>query len=245
MSKKTEDKIKKRDFVDSLNDALAGIIEALVHERNIKIDFVAGIFAILASLLLGFNRMEIIIVCILIGLVICAEMMNTAKENICDLITTEKNPKIKKIKDTAAGAVLIVAFTALIAAYGLAFYKLDPVLRDSLNFLTELPLHLSIGTLIIVILTVIFVKAINKKGTYLRGGMPSGHAALASSAVMIIWYLTQNTVVLIITIVLALLVVHSRVEAKIHTILESMLGIFVGFAISLVVFGLIKYFLLI
>ena len=99
--------------------------------------------------------------------------------------------------------------------------------------------------MIIVILTVIFVKAINKKGTYLRGGMPSGHAALASSAVMIIWYLTQNTVVLIITIVLALLVVHSRVEAKIHTILESMLGIFVGFAISLVVFGLIKYFLLI
>ena len=84
MSKKTEDKIKKRDFVDSLNDALAGIIEALVHERNIKIDFVAGILAILASLLLGFNRMEIIIVCILIGLVICAEMMNTAIENICD-----------------------------------------------------------------------------------------------------------------------------------------------------------------
>lgn len=245
MSKKTEEKRKKRDFVDSLNDALSGIIESLVHERNIKIDFIVAILAMLASLLLGFNRIEIIIVCILIGLVICAEMMNTAIENICDLITTERNPKIKKIKDTAAGAVLIVAFTAIIAAYGIAFYKLDTVLRDSLNILTELPLHLSIGTLIIVTLAVIFIKAINKKGTYLRGGMPSGHAALASSAVIIIWYLTQNTVVLLITLILALLVVHSRVEARIHTVLESILGIIMGFSISLVIFGLVKYLWLI
>jgi len=244
MTKKTEDKIKKRTFTDSLNDALSGIIESLVHERNIKIDFSAAILAILVSLIMGFNRMEIIIVCIMIGLVICAEMINTAIENLCDLVTMEKNPKVKKIKDTAAGAVLVLAFTAVIVWYGLAFDKLDPLLRKSLDVLTQLPLHVSISTLIIVTLVVIFIKSLTKKGTYLRGGMPSGHAAIAASSVMVIWYLTQNTVVLLITIILALLVVHSRVEAKIHTFIESVLGITLGFTVSLVVFGVLKCFLL-
>ena len=36
-----------------------------------------------------------------------------------------------------------------------------------------------------------YAKALTKKGTYLRGGMPSGHATIAATAVMIIWYLTQ------------------------------------------------------
>lgn len=245
MTKKTKEKIRKRNFIDSMNDALSGIIEALVHERNIKIDFIAAILAILLSIIMGFNRMEIILVCIMIGLVICAEMINTAIENLCDLVTLEKNPKVKKIKDTAAGSVLVLAFTAIIVWYGLAFDKLDPLLRGTLDVLTQLPLHVSIGNLIIVTLAVIFTKALTKKGTYLRGGMPSGHAALAASAVMIIWYLTKNTVVLLITIILAMLVVHSRVEARIHTLLESVFGITMGFVISLVVFGVLKCFVLI
>jgi len=242
MNKNTEDKLKHRNFTDSLNDALSGIIESLIHERNIKIDFIAAMLAILFSILMGFNRMELIIVCIMIGLVICAEMLNTSVENLCDLITMEKNPKIKKIKDTAAGAVLVLAFTAIIVWYGLAFDKLDPLLRGTLNIFAQLPLHISIGTLIIVTIGVIFIKALTKKGTYLRGGMPSGHAAIAATAVMIIWYLTQNTVVLLITMILALLVVHSRVEAKIHTFVEAILGIILGVMIALVVFGILKFF---
>jgi len=242
MIKNTEDKMKHRNFIDSLNDALSGIIECLVHERNIKIDFIAAILAILLSILIGFNGLEIVIICIMIGLVISAEMMNTAIENLCDLVTLERNPKVKKIKDTAAGAVLVLAVTAVIVWYGLAFDKIDPLLRGTLDVLTNLPLHISIGTLLVVTLAVIFIKALTQKGTYLRGGMPSGHAAIAATAVMIIWYLTQNTVVLIVTIILAMLVVHSRVEARIHTFTESILGILTGTVISLVIFGLLKYF---
>ncbi len=234
---------EKRTFIDSLNDALSGIIEAIIHERNIKIDFVFAVLAILMSLLLGFDRKEIIIVCIMIGVVMAAEMINTAIENLADVVTTEQNPKIKKVKDTSAGAVLIVAFTSLIVAYGLAFDKLDPLVRHSLNIVTDLPLHVSAGILLVVVLTVIFFKAITKKGTYLRGGMPSGHAAVAATSVMIIWYLTNNTVVLLITMVLAVLVIHSRVEAKIHTLFESVLGIILGMVIALVVFGILKLFL--
>jgi len=235
-------KQKKRDFVDSLNDALRGIIDALTRERNIKIDFVAGILVLIASLLFGLNRTEIILICLTIGLVIFAEMMNTCIEKTTDLITKEYNEQVKNIKDMAAGAVLIVVITSVIVGYGLFFDKINGGIQNTLTYLSELPLHISFLTLMIVTMSVIFIKAVTKTGTFLRGGLPSGHAAIASTVVMIVWLLTKNMIVFLLTSVLMLLVIHSRVEAKIHSIQESVLGIILGFSISLVIVGLCKYF---
>lgn len=235
-------KNKKRDFVDSLNDALRGIIDALTRERNIKIDFIIGILVLIASLLVGLKRTEIILVCLTIGLVIFAEMMNTCIEKTVDLIIKEYNEDVKKIKDMSAGAVLIVAIIAVIVGYGLFFDKLNFTIESSLNYLTELPLHISFLTLMVVTMLVIFIKAITKTGTFLRGGLPSGHAAISASVVMIVWILTKNIIVFLLSILLMLLVVHSRVEAKIHSVKESVLGILLGTSVTLVVFGLCKYF---
>ena len=80
-------KKEKRDFVDSLNDALRGIINALTKERNIKIDFVIGILVLIASLIFGLNRTEIILVSLTIGIVIFAEMTNTCIEKTVDMIS--------------------------------------------------------------------------------------------------------------------------------------------------------------
>ena len=94
----------------------------------------------------------------------------------------------------------------------------------------------------IVTMSVIFIKAITKTGTFLRGGLPSGHAAIAAAIVMIVWLLTKNIIVFLLTTILMLLVIHSRVEAKIHSVQESILGVLLGFSISLVIVGLCKYF---
>ena len=52
---------------------------------------------------------------ILFGLVISLELVNTAIENVVDLVTMEKKPKAKIAKDVAAGAVLVSAiFSAII-----------------------------------------------------------------------------------------------------------------------------------
>lgn len=49
-----------------------------------------------------------------IGFVLTTEIINTALENICDLISKERNERIKTIKDLSAAAVLISAITALV-----------------------------------------------------------------------------------------------------------------------------------
>lgn len=233
---------KKRDFIDSLNDALRGIINALTKERNIKIDFVIGILVLIASLIFGLNRVEIILICLTIGLVIFAEMTNTCIEKTVDMITKEYSEEAKKIKDMAAGAVLIVAILSCIVGYGLFFDKINVGVENTLNYLSELPLHISFLTLMIVTMSVIFIKAITKTGSYLRGGLPSGHAAIAATVVMVVWLLTKNIIVFLLTTILMILVIHSRVEAKIHSLKESILGVILGFSISLVIVGLCKYF---
>jgi diacylglycerol kinase (ATP) len=233
---------EKRSFTDSINDALNGIIAAIVNERNIRIDFTIGILVFLASIFLGLSRTEILIICLVVGVVIAAEMINTALENTVDLITKEYDPKIKFIKDTSAGAVLILAFVAIIIGYGIFFDKLNFVLENTLNLISGLPLHISFATLLIVIMSVIFIKAITKTGTPLKGGLPSGHAAVAASVVVIIWILTKNIWVFIMSAILAILVIHSRVESKIHTIGESLWGAIIGTLISTIIFGLCKFF---
>lgn len=57
--------------------------------------------------------MEIILIIIVTGMVWCAELFNTAIEKMADLITKERHPTIKFIKDIAAGAVMIAALIAL------------------------------------------------------------------------------------------------------------------------------------
>jgi diacylglycerol kinase len=42
------------------------------------------------------------------------EMLNTAIEKLCDVVHKEIHPGIKKVKDIAAGAVLIAAFCSVI-----------------------------------------------------------------------------------------------------------------------------------
>ncbi|HMR19981.1 MAG TPA: diacylglycerol kinase family protein [Sphingobacterium sp.] len=83
------------------------------EEPNAIIHFIAAVIVIIASILFDLNAYEWVAIFFSIGLVVTTEIINTVIENIADLLTTEKNDKIKKIKDLSAAAVLISAITAL------------------------------------------------------------------------------------------------------------------------------------
>ena len=103
-----------KKFFKSFGYAFLGIITALKKERNLKIHFIAMIIVIIFGIVLRITKMEWIICIILFASVISLEMVNTAIENVVDLVTEEQNPKAKIAKDTAAGAVLISAVSAAI-----------------------------------------------------------------------------------------------------------------------------------
>jgi diacylglycerol kinase len=67
-----------------------------------------------AGFYLSIQPIEWCIILMCISLVISLELINTAVENLVDLVTLERKPLAGKIKDIAAGAVLIASAISLI-----------------------------------------------------------------------------------------------------------------------------------
>ena len=104
--------IKKRlkSFVFAFN----GLIYTLKYEHNARIHLFAAICVITAGFLFKISAMEWIAVVFACGLVLVSEIINSAIEQIADVVSPQLNEKIKIGKDLAAAAVLIAAFIAVI-----------------------------------------------------------------------------------------------------------------------------------
>lgn len=100
--------------------ASQGFFSALRSESNLRVHCVIAILALMACFFLKVEPWGWVAVLILIGLVIFAELFNTAIETVVDLVTPEFHPLAKRAKDIAAAAVLVLACVAVVA--GLSIY---------------------------------------------------------------------------------------------------------------------------
>ncbi|MBO8168832.1 MAG: diacylglycerol kinase family protein [Thermoanaerobacteraceae bacterium] len=111
----------RRPFGLSFRDAWAGIRHAVKTERNMRIHVVAAVCVLAAACLLDISRGEWLVLLLTISLVLVAELLNTAIEAAVDLYTSSYHPLAEIAKNTAAGAVLLVAVNAVVVG-GLIFY---------------------------------------------------------------------------------------------------------------------------
>lgn len=75
---------------------------------------VATLFVTVFGLYFGLSTFEWALIVLAIGLVVVAEMINTAIEASIDLVTDKHHPLAKMSKDVAAGAVLVAAFCSVL-----------------------------------------------------------------------------------------------------------------------------------
>lgn len=108
--------MKKGSLKSSFEAAFKGIGLLFSTERNARIHLVAIPVVVCCGMLLKVSVFEWCIFLILFALVISLEAVNSAIERICDLYSTEQNPKIKAIKDISSGAVLWSVILAVIIA---------------------------------------------------------------------------------------------------------------------------------
>lgn len=94
--------------------AFDGVIAGVKSERNMVIHFSAMAMVVVFGSLLGMSTTEWLVCIILFGLVIMAELFNTAIETVVDMVCPQSDPRAKLAKDTAAGAVLMVAIAAAV-----------------------------------------------------------------------------------------------------------------------------------
>jgi diacylglycerol kinase (ATP) len=101
-------------FLNGMLHAIHGVVHVIKHERNARVHLMFAIVAALAGVLLDLSNAELAAVFFAIIIVFLSEIFNTAIERTLDLIDVEENPRIKIIKDMAAGAVLVAAMAAIL-----------------------------------------------------------------------------------------------------------------------------------
>lgn len=106
--------INIRKLVKSFGYAVRGVRSLLIQEQNARIHLLATVVVIVAGIVVGLNRYEWISIAVAIALVWVAEAMNTAIEDMVDFISPQKDSRAGRIKDMAAGGVLICATIAVI-----------------------------------------------------------------------------------------------------------------------------------
>lgn len=176
-----------------------------------------------------------------IALVLIAEMINTAIERAVDLITEEFHPLARLSKDIAAGGVLIAALNSLVVGYLLFFDRLNPFTNMVLFKIKKSPVYLTFVALVLVVLFTIVLKTkYNRgKGTPFQGGTVSGHAAVSFCIATIIAFIANNMLVSTLSYFMAFLVGESRIEGKIHSLMEVVLGALLGIIVGILVFQII------
>jgi diacylglycerol kinase (ATP) len=231
---------RSTSLFESFNFAAEGIVHAVRTQRNLWIHFAIAIAVLVAAIGFGATKLELAVLLLAITFVLVAELVNTAVEAAVDVASTSFDPMAKIAKDIAAGAVLVAALNAL--AVGYLVFSGEVATRSS-RFLTRLsdaPAELTLVALAVTVILVVAVKAYTGRGTPLRGGLPSGHAAVAFAGWMAVTLLLEDTsqrfLVSSVTFIMALLVAQTRVESGVHSASEVATGGALGALVTLFLF---------
>ena len=228
--------------LQSFNFAFEGIIHVLRTQRNMRIHFMIAAGVLIAALIVGVGRLELVILLMAISFVLIAEMINSALEAGIDVATTSFDPLAKLAKDIAAGAVLIATINAVAVGYLVFVDRIKDPSSRAIDRIRDAPTEITLVALVLTVIIVIGAKAYTGRGRPLRGGLPSGHAAIAFAGWMAATYILGDSshwfLVSTLTFIMALLVAQTRIEAGIHSFVEVVSGGVLGALVTLVLFQL-------
>ncbi len=104
-----------KNRINAFGYAFSGLAQSFRKEIHLKLHAVIAVLIIGLGFFFDITKTDWVIVLLSITLVICLEMVNSALEKLCDFVMPQQNPKIKYIKDVAAGAVLVACLFAVVA----------------------------------------------------------------------------------------------------------------------------------
>ncbi|KPK45870.1 MAG: hypothetical protein AMK74_02115 [Nitrospira bacterium SM23_35] len=225
-----------RQWWRSANFAIEGILHAAKTQRHLRYHYFSASAVLLLSYVLGVSRTEFLIIALSVIAVLLAEMFNTAIEALVDMVSPEQSEKARVAKDISAGAVFVTAFGVAVIGYIILFPYLRNAFHAGISISKHTKEEIALIAIVIVLILVVITKAYFGKGLPLRGGMPSGHSALAFSAWVATTYITENFVASMLTFAFAVFVAQSRVGTRAHTVLEVLLGGLMGASVTFLLF---------
>ena len=104
----------KRKFSSSVKNCINGFEFININEDNFKREIFLGIIVLILSYVFRVNKIEFIIIIIMIGLVLVCETINTVVERLVDLVSPGYNKIAGEVKDIMAFAVLLMCIISLV-----------------------------------------------------------------------------------------------------------------------------------
>lgn len=239
--KNNDERLKNHGIIEAWKNAFNGIIYATTTQRNLKQQLVIAVIVVIVSLFFNLDRAEFLCFLFTIVLIIFAEMVNTAIESVVDLYVDVYHPKAKIAKDVAAGGVVITTINAIIVAYFLFFDKIADIGLAFIKNVTTNPMHLTFSIMIIAMIAVLALIAYaktNKHKGLNKKMVPSGHATIAFAANALIWLLTDNIIISILSLIMAILLGESRIAAKEHKLSEIVFSGCFGTVLVLILYAI-------
>jgi diacylglycerol kinase (ATP) len=219
---------RSKNHVDSFRYAVDGIIHVFRTQRHMRFHFFIVVLVLLIGMLFRLPRTDMAILFVVVSAVLVTEMINTAIESVVDMVTQAYHPLAKLAKDIAAGAVLISAISAVIVGLILFVGNIKVSRLRLIISHDPQPMTVVITITVLVLIVVMISKILGGKGSILSGGIVSGHSALSFCLASTIMYRAIDWFTAILALSLAFLVAQSRVEGKIHTLQEVILGGLLG-----------------
>ena len=106
--------IRIKRLFKSFTYACRGLIKTFKEEQNLRIQSIAALLVVLSAWFFQVNRLEWCLLILVVGLVIFAEIINSAVERVTDVLKPRINNYVKEIKDIMAAAVMLASLIAVI-----------------------------------------------------------------------------------------------------------------------------------
>ncbi len=100
--------------IKSFGWAFSGLKDCILHEKNFRIQYFLALLVVIAGIILSISLTEWMIILLSFAVVLSFEIINSAIEKLCDLVSPDFNLTIKKVKDMSASAVLLSAIISFI-----------------------------------------------------------------------------------------------------------------------------------
>lgn len=101
-------------LIESFKYAFTGIGFMLKEAKNFRVQLACFILVLFLAVTFHCVLWEWCVLLLSTALVLIAEIINSAIEYLCNHVTPEKHPDIKRIKDVAAAAPLVASIFALV-----------------------------------------------------------------------------------------------------------------------------------
>lgn len=104
---------KSRTFCEACRYAWRGMVFGVKAERNMRIQLTVCVVVLISAVLLALPPVELAVIILVSALVLALEMVNTAAEELADVVKPEFHERVRHFKDIAAGAVLLSSLAAI------------------------------------------------------------------------------------------------------------------------------------